>query len=72
MTLDLHGVKHEDVVKTVDEFIWLCIQNNTSNATLITGNSYMMKQIVISCLAEHGLIPNNFFNDTGGSLSFDL
>lgn len=72
MQIDLHGVKHENVVKTMDTFIWECMQTNTSQATVITGNSFIMKQMVVSCLAEHGLTPNDFFYNIGGSISFDL
>jgi DNA-nicking Smr family endonuclease len=72
MRIDLHGVKHEDVTRTVDEFIWTCMQSGVSQGTIITGNSHLMKQIVVSCLAEHGLTPNNFFYNMGGSMTFDL
>lgn len=72
MRLDLHGVKHEDVTRTVDEFIWTCMQSGISQGTIITGNSHPMKQIVIACLAEHGLTANGFFYNIGASITFDL
>jgi DNA-nicking Smr family endonuclease len=71
MRLDLHGVKHEDVVRQVDMFIWECMQSGISQATIVTGNSDPMKQIVIGCLNEHGLQSHPFFN-IGGSITFDL
>lgn len=71
MRLDLHGVKHEDVTRTVDEFIWTCMQSGISQATIVTGNSDPMKNIVITCLNEHGLHAHPFFN-MGGSITFDL
>lgn len=71
MRLDLHGVKHEDVTRTVDEFIWTCMQSGISQATIVTGNSDPMKNIVNACLNEHGLHAHPFFN-MGGSITFDL
>ena len=71
MTLDLHGTKHEHVNRMVDMFIWECIQNNIHQCKVITGNSEVMKQIVIGCVNDHGLTVNNFFN-TGGELIIDL
>lgn len=71
MRLDLHGVKHEDVVRQVDKFIWECMQSGISQATIVTGNSDPMKHIVNQCLNEHGLHAHPFFN-MGGSITFDL
>lgn len=71
MRLDLHGVKHENAVREVDKFIWKCIQNETSQGEIITGNSDQMKEIVIRCLDEHGLKTHPFFN-IGGSIIFEL
>ncbi len=71
MQIDLHGVKHEDVVRKVDMFVWECMQNNISQASIITGNSSLMKEIVTKCLIEHGLNPYTFFNN-GGKIIFDL
>jgi hypothetical protein len=48
------------------------MQSNTSSGTIITGNSHAMKQIVVACLAEHGLTANNFFYNIGGKITFDL
>jgi DNA-nicking Smr family endonuclease len=71
MNLDLHGVKHENVVRLVDVFIWQCMQTKKKNATIITGNSDTMKKIVEECLNEHG-IKLNSFSKLGGSITFDL
>jgi len=71
MQIDLHGVKHEDVTRKVDMFVWECMQNNISQGTIITGNSTVMKEIVTKCLKEHGLSPHTFYTN-GGKLTFDL
>ena len=68
---DLAKVGTTGVTKTVDNFIWECIQNGITQATIVTGNSEPMKQIVITCLNEHGLQAHPFFN-IGGSITFDL
>jgi len=41
-TLDLHGIKHEDVERLVENFILI----NKLPLTIITGNSEIMRTIV--------------------------
>jgi|TARA_R110000772_G_C12995880_1_gene407591 hypothetical protein len=45
-TLDLHGVKHVDVERLVENFVLL----NEPPLTIITGNSQRMQEIVINKL----------------------
>lgn len=66
--LDLHGIKHSDVKRLLDDFIWDCISNNIMQATIITGNSSIMKSISIEVLNEYGLEPSNYFNFDGSFL----
>tara|TARA_Y100001963_G_C6740976_1_gene428950 strand:+ start:512 stop:715 length:204 start_codon:yes stop_codon:yes gene_type:complete len=47
--LDLHGVRHADVDRIVENFVLL----NEPPLTIITGNSHRMHQIVINCLITH-------------------
>jgi DNA-nicking Smr family endonuclease len=71
MKLDLHGIKHQDVVSVVDSFIWENMQNNTSHIEIITGKSTVMKEIVKECLLEYGFTCNpDLIND--GSLFINL
>jgi hypothetical protein len=44
--LDLHGVRHADVDRLVENFVLL----NKPPLTIITGNSNRMQEIVINCL----------------------
>lgn len=47
--IDLHGIKHEDVVKTMDDFLWEMMQKykwSTLEVEVITGISDRMKEIV--------------------------
>jgi len=56
-TLDLHGIKHVDVQRMVDEFIWDQIQKKSSSVEIITGNSDQMKQVVKESLIDYNLNP---------------
>ena len=47
--LDLHGVKHEDVDRIVENFVLL---NNTP-LEIVTGNSQRMQELVIEVLNRH-------------------
>ncbi len=59
ITLDLHGKKHEDVDRIVENFIML----SECPIKIITGNSDKMKGIVTLVIERHGFdwkydIPN--------------
>ena len=49
-TLDLHGIKHEDAERLVENFVLL----NEPPLTIITGKSDMMGHIVTSKLSTLG------------------
>tara|TARA_R110000744_G_scaffold310295_1_gene417999 strand:+ start:2307 stop:2567 length:261 start_codon:yes stop_codon:yes gene_type:complete len=50
MKLDLHGKKHEDVDRIVENFIIL----SEVPSKIITGNSNLMKELVIRVVERHG------------------
>ena len=50
-TLDLHGVKHADVDRLVENYVLL----NNPPMDIITGNSQRMQEIVIKCLLRHSI-----------------
>ena len=50
-TLDLHGVKHEDVESQVLDFAW----KNDAPFKIITGNSTRMKDLVSQVLMRYEL-----------------
>ena len=50
-TLDLHGIKHEDAERLVENFVLL----NEPPLTIITGKSDMMGHIVINKLSKLGI-----------------
>ena len=49
MKLDLHGKKHEDVDRIVENFIIL----SEVPSKIITGNSNLMKELVIRVVERH-------------------
>ena len=49
MKIDLHGIRHEDVEKLLEDFILL----NEPPFRIITGNSIRMKEIVVEVLDKH-------------------
>ena len=49
--LDLHGVKHEDVDRLVENFVLL----NEPPMKIITGNSERMTELVLNVLSRHDI-----------------
>lgn len=70
MRLDLHGVKHHEVSRKVDEFIWETMQKKKTQAVIITGKSTPMKQLVKDCLKDYDAKYFDLFD--GGSLVVNL
>jgi len=65
MKLDLHGVKHEDVQREVDKFIWEAMEKDVSQIEIVTGNSDPMKMVVTKCVKDYGLICNEGLMNNG-------
>lgn len=71
MKLDLHGVKHENVSRLIDHFIWDNLQRSVQQVIIVTGNSPIMKKIVNDCLMEYNL--NSYeHSSNSGLLIVDL
>ncbi len=49
--LDLHGIKHEDVDRLVENFVLL----KSLPIRIITGNSNKMRELVIEVLNRHDI-----------------
>lgn len=64
-TLDLHGVRHADVPKLMDQFIWEQMNKKTREVEIITGISQAMKQVVIKTLKDYDFIYNEAWNNPG-------
>ena len=64
-TLDLHGVKHADVPKLMDQFIWEQMNKKSKEIEIITGLSQTMKQVVIKNLRDYEFNFNEAWNNPG-------
>tara|TARA_B100000131_G_C17609942_1_gene407144 strand:- start:224 stop:424 length:201 start_codon:yes stop_codon:yes gene_type:complete len=49
--LDLHGIRHEEVDRLVENFVLL----NDTPMRIITGNSNIMRDLVIKVLDRHSI-----------------
>ena len=64
-SIDLHGVKHEEVLDLLDKFIWENMKKNSDSIMVITGNSEGMKKIVQDIANDHGTQAEQSFTNTG-------
>lgn len=63
--LDLHGIKHADVPRLVDQFIWEQMNKNTKEIEIITGISQVMKDIVITNLKDYEMTYIDVWDNPG-------
>ena len=56
--LDLHGIKHDDVNRVVENFVLL----NETPLNIITGNSTMMRELVVEVLERHKFVYENLIS----------
>ena len=52
-SLDLHGIKHSEVQVILDQFIWENMQKKTTEVSIITGHSKIMKKIVKEIVEDY-------------------
>lgn len=64
-TLDLHGVKHADVSRLLDQFIWEQMNKKSKEIEIITGISNTMKEVVIKNLKDYDFTYNEAWNNPG-------
>ena len=64
-TLDLHGIKHSEVPKLVDQFLWENMSKKTTEVEIITGISDQMKKIVIETIGDYNFFCEEEFNNPG-------
>jgi DNA-nicking Smr family endonuclease len=63
--LDLHGIKHSEVSRVLDEFIWEGMKKKESTIEVITGKSEQMKRIVTDLTQEYNLACYQDFKNEG-------
>jgi len=71
MEIDLHGVKHEEVGRMLDTFIWEHMKKKSSSIRVVTGNSPEMKRIVHEIVNEYGFVATEGLGNSA-SLVVDL
>lgn len=64
-TLDLHGIKHSEVPKLIDQFLWENMSKKTTEVEIITGISDQMKKIVIETIDDYNFFCEEEFNNPG-------
>jgi len=55
LTLDLHGIKHAEVPRQIDTFIWQAMQRDDTHVEIITGHSDEMKSIAQETLKDYNM-----------------
>ena len=63
--IDLHGIKHSDVSRVLDEFIWEGMNKKEKVIEVITGKSDQMKRIVTVLAEEYNLDCYEDFKNEG-------
>jgi DNA-nicking Smr family endonuclease len=69
MKLDLHGIKHANVSKELDTFLFKYLQTKNLQVEVVTGKSSAMKKIVKELLVDYNL---EVTRELEGSLIIDL
>ncbi len=69
--IDLHGVKHSEVQKIIDSFLWENMKKNKKEVRVITGLSDQMKRIVSDITKEYQM---DYYEDplNGGVLIINI
>jgi DNA-nicking Smr family endonuclease len=63
--LDLHGIKHSEVKKILDQFIWENMKKNQKEVSVITGISNQMKRVVKECVDDYNMTYQEDFLNPG-------
>jgi DNA-nicking Smr family endonuclease len=64
-SLDLHGIKHSEVQVILDQFIWENMQKKTTEVSIITGHSKIMKKIVKEIVEDYMMTCEEEYNNSG-------
>jgi len=63
--LDLHGIKHGDVSRKLDAFLFEHINRGTNELEVITGISPKMKEVVREVLKDYGMTATDKWGNIG-------
>jgi DNA-nicking Smr family endonuclease len=63
--VDLHGTRHEEVARKLENFLYQHIQKGTSEVKVITGKSPEMKKIVFDIVEQYKMSATEEWNNFG-------
>jgi len=64
-SVDLHGTRHEEVARKLENFLYQHIQKGTSEVKVITGKSPEMKKIVYDIVEQYKMTATEEWNNFG-------
>lgn len=64
-TLDLHGIRHNEVQIILDQFLWENMKSNQKVVSVVTGQSDQMKNIVINCVSDYNMTCEEEYLNSG-------
>ena len=65
VSIDLHGTRHEEVVRKLENFIYEHMQKGTPEIKIITGNSTDMKKLVHDTIKDYGMTATDEWGNFG-------
>jgi DNA-nicking Smr family endonuclease len=65
VSIDLHGTRHEEVVRKLENFIYEHMQKGTSEIRVITGKSAEMKKLVRNTIKDYGMTATDEWGNFG-------
>lgn len=63
--LDLHGTRHEEVARKLENFLYEHIQRGTAEVSIVTGNSSEMKKLVTEIAKEYNMEATEVWGNNG-------
>lgn len=63
--VDLHGTRHEEVARKLENFLYQHIQKGTNEIKVITGNSPEMKKIVFDIVEQYKMSATEEWDNFG-------
>jgi len=63
--VDLHGTRHDEVARKLENFLYEHIQKGTKEIKVITGNSTEMKKLVTDIVEQYKMTATDEWNNFG-------
>lgn len=69
--IDLHGIRHNEVKRVVENFIYQHLQDGTKEIEIVTGQSLEMKQLVKEIAEDYNMTAKDVWGNFG-SMVIDM